>query len=128
MESRITNNKAESPEKNQGFRLCFTFVILSDITFLSKTANVSTHCLWQPDYEQIYIKRKRAHDMCALFVGVPEGIRTPDLLLRRQSLYPAELRKHLCIQFYCVVFLCIEKLSNTQSEFSRPAYYSYNEF
>lgn len=26
--------------------------------------------------------------------GVPEVIRTPDLPLRRQSLYPAELRKH----------------------------------
>ena len=27
--------------------------------------------------------------------GVPEVIRTPDLPLRRRSLYPAELRKHL---------------------------------
>lgn len=26
--------------------------------------------------------------------GVPEVIRTPDLPLRRRSLYPAELRKH----------------------------------
>ena len=34
--------------------------------------------------------------------GVPEVIRTPDLLLRRQSLYPAELRKHFnfLILFY----------------------------
>ena len=29
--------------------------------------------------------------------GVPEVIRTPDLPLRRRSLYPAELRKH-CLQ------------------------------
>ena len=29
------------------------------------------------------------------FFGVPEVIRTPDLPLRRRSLYPAELRKHL---------------------------------
>ena len=27
--------------------------------------------------------------------GVPEVIRTPDLSLRRRSLYPAELRKHI---------------------------------
>ena len=29
--------------------------------------------------------------------GVPEVIRTPDLPLRRRSLYPAELRKHITI-------------------------------
>ena len=29
-----------------------------------------------------------------MFFGVPEVIRTPDLPLRRRSLYPAELRKH----------------------------------
>ncbi len=28
--------------------------------------------------------------------GVPEGIRTPDLLVRSQTLYPAELRAHVC--------------------------------
>ena len=27
--------------------------------------------------------------------GVPGGIRTPDLLVRSQSLYPAELQAHL---------------------------------
>ena len=81
MESRITNNKAESPEKNQGFRLCFTFVILSDITFLSKTANVSTHCLWQPDYEQIHIKEKE-HTICALFfLAFPKGFEPPTYCL-----------------------------------------------
>ena len=26
--------------------------------------------------------------------GAPEGIRTPDLLVRSQTLYPAELRAH----------------------------------
>ena len=31
--------------------------------------------------------------------GAPGEIRTPDLLLRRQSLYPAELRAH-CIPVY----------------------------
>ena len=28
-------------------------------------------------------------------VGTPEGIRTPDLLLRRQLLYPTELLAHI---------------------------------
>ena len=32
--------------------------------------------------------------------GTPGGIRTHDLLLRRQTLYPAELRVHT----YCVTF------------------------
>ena len=31
--------------------------------------------------------------------GTPEWIRTTDLLLRRQTLYPAELRAHV-FQFY----------------------------
>ena len=30
-----------------------------------------------------------------LFYGAPEGIRTPDLLVRSQTLYPAELQAHL---------------------------------
>ena len=29
-------------------------------------------------------------------LGVPRGIRTPDLLVRSQSLYPAELWAHFC--------------------------------
>ena len=32
----------------------------------------------------------------AFFVGAPEGTRTPDLLVRSQSLYPTELRAHKC--------------------------------
>ena len=32
--------------------------------------------------------------MSALF-GAPEGIRTPDLLIRSQTLYPAELRAQI---------------------------------
>ena len=31
--------------------------------------------------------------------GAPEGIRTPDLLVRSQTLYPAELRAHLNIGY-----------------------------
>ena len=35
-------------------------------------------------------------------LGVPRGIRTPDLLVRSQSLYPAELQPH---------FMCSKKTS-----------------
>ena len=31
----------------------------------------------------------------AVLTGAPEGTRTPDLLVRSQSLYPAELQAHL---------------------------------
>ena len=38
--------------------------------------------------------RAKSKDL-ALFFGVPRGTRTPDPLLRRQMLYPAELSRHL---------------------------------
>ena len=34
-------------------------------------------------------------------LGAPEGTRTPDLLVRSQSLYPAELPAHLCVARFC---------------------------
>ena len=40
-------------------------------------------------------RTRRPHGPAALFwAGTPRGIRTPDLLLRRQLLYPAELLAH----------------------------------
>src|SRR5438034_11050560 len=36
-------------------------------------------------------------------VGTPEWIRTTDLLLRRQTLYPAELRAHIATPQLCHV-------------------------
>ena len=36
--------------------------------------------------------------------GMPVAIRTRDLLLRRQTLYPAELRAHTCINLNIVSF------------------------
>ena len=37
---------------------------------------------------------------CGLFsIGGPGGIRTPDLLVRSQTLYPAELRSHIIAVF-----------------------------
>ena len=40
-----------------------------------------------------FIKRKKAAQMGGFF-GTPEGTRTPDLLIRSQSLYPTELLAH----------------------------------
>ena len=49
--------------------------------------------------------------------GVPEVIRTPDLPLRRRSLYPAELRKHITeniiTHFYRLV-KCLFKISKKE--------------
>ena len=36
--------------------------------------------------------------------GMPVAIRTRDLLLRRQTLYPAELRAHTCMNLNIVSF------------------------
>ena len=41
-------------------------------------------------------------------IGTPERIRTSDLLLRRQTLYPAELRVHVN-QFYRICADCLVK-------------------
>ena len=35
------------------------------------------------------------HDLEYTQFGTPGGIRTPDLLVRSQTLYPAELRAHI---------------------------------
>ena len=43
--------------------------------------------------------------MQLLFRGVPEGIRTPDLLVRSQLLYPAELQTHLYFEHLQVYYL-----------------------
>ena len=46
-------------------------------------------------FESLRAKEKRLHGCEAFFLGAPEGIRTPDLLIRSQTLYPAELRAHM---------------------------------
>ena len=35
--------------------------------------------------------------MVSFLFGAPEGTRTPDLLIRSQALYPAELRAHIAV-------------------------------
>ncbi len=39
-------------------------------------------------------KEKTTH-LCGFFNGDPGGIRTPGLLIRSQTLYPAELLSHI---------------------------------
>ena len=39
-------------------------------------------------------KKIRESQSSLLFFGTPEGTRTPDLLIRSQSLYPTELPAH----------------------------------
>lgn len=41
-------------------------------------------------------KRKKSL-LSDFFLGTPEGIRTPDLLVRSQTLYPTELPAHTLI-------------------------------
>ena len=44
----------------------------------------------------IQTQNKKSHLAIGfLLFGAPEGTRTPDLLVRSQSLYPAELRAHM---------------------------------
>ena len=51
-----------------------------------------------PAYTEHKIKREHTKGVLS-FNGTPEGIRTPDLLVRSQTLYPAELPAHN--SFYC---------------------------
>ena len=45
------------------------------------------------------IKQKTSVQNCTeVFFGAPEGTRTPDLLIRSQTLYPAELLAHNCFE------------------------------
>ena len=43
----------------------------------------------------MHIKAPRVSLEVLLFLNVGEKIRTPDLLVRSQTLYPAELRPHI---------------------------------
>ena len=48
---------------------------------------------------QLVQQKERHHPMGGVFLfGAPEGTRTPDLLIRSQALYPAELRAHIAVR------------------------------
>ncbi len=63
--------------------------------FNSTPGKQSTGLFSVPAFESLRAKEKRLHGCEAFFLGAPEGIRTPDLLIRSQTLYPAELRAHM---------------------------------
>ena len=46
-------------------------------------------------------QKKSRYPKSDTLIGTPEGIRTPDLLVRSQTLYPAELLAHT-ISFVCI--------------------------
>ncbi len=47
-------------------------------------------------------KKRKAPTKSKLFFGAPRGTRTPDLLVRSQTLYPAELLAHLFLPKYII--------------------------
>ena len=49
--------------------------------------------------------------------GAPEGIRTPDLLVRSQTLYPAELRAQAIKQFFSNTLLILTYFNNLINTF-----------
>ena len=53
-------------------------------------------------YKVGYFKKQKPRKQLVyvVFVGALQGTRTPDLLVRSQSLYPAELATHCFIQLY----------------------------
>ena len=57
----------------------------------------------------IAYKTKKATHLSVSCLGAPEGTRTPDLLIRSQTLYPAELPAHilLCVPLENVFYYSV---------------------
>ena len=55
------------------------------------------------------------HHIKIKIIGVPAGIRTPDLLLRRQLLYPTELQAHVLTYFQIKTVERVMGIEPTQS-------------
>ena len=55
-----------------------------------------SHKYWFYNENTIEIRTRKGL-LSMVFYGAPEGIRTPDLLIRSQTLYPAELRAQVSI-------------------------------
>ena len=63
---------------------------------MSQTKN-PLYPFWIQGITMQIIKQKTSVQNCTeVFFGAPEGTRTPDLLIRSQTLYPAELLAHNC--------------------------------
>ena len=64
-------------------------------------------------------KEKPEHECVLVFLGAMEGTRTPGLLIRSQSLYPAELPTHMFRSEHDVFYHCAEVLSTGFLKFFR---------
>ena len=53
-----------------------------------------------------------------MYFGTPEGIRTPDLLVRSQTLYPAELPAHFTVLFADCLYIIARQDRFCQQVFS----------
>ena len=56
---------------------------------------VKRYCQALPSEKRRKIKIGKATTEVIAFPGTAEGIRTPDLLVRSQTLYPTELQPHI---------------------------------
>ena len=54
-------------------------------------------------------KEKNRYITASVYSGAPQGTRTPDLLVRSQTLYPAELAAHSCHRqlIYNITFILV---------------------
>ena len=78
--------------------------------------------------DKIYLKTEKIHkdrNLCG-FRGALEGTRTPDLLVRSQSLYPAELQAHFSNSFIIISSKVqyVNPFLKKTSNFLRKSYFS----
>ena len=79
-----------TPESGRTGNLSFSYCRLSELKPRKFRFILATQ-LQKGNIEKGTCNRK------CLFHGAPEGIRTPDLLVRSQLLYPAELPAHIAV-------------------------------
>ena len=73
-----------------------------DIEFYGKTKKRAAGKRIRRDASSLEARPgKAANTLCDRVYGAPGGTRIPDLLLRRQSLYPAELRAQISKLTFC---------------------------
>ena len=121
------NGKIPKPKCIKGFRICFTSALegtwiclrksrllrLTPSQFVAENASLKRF-LYAPTlsgFESLTLKHKkqRIPVWVSVVFGALEGTRTPDLLVRSQTLYPAELpaRLHLNAKVYYHLLLSL---------------------
>ena len=81
------------------FLLVSTFVSPAHTRCQTVHRTVCLHARALSGFESLYLEfqTKIPPAWVVFLFGAPEGTRTPDLLVRSQSLYPAELRAHVLL-------------------------------